>query len=124
MASSSRASSPITEAEASVFASLSDPTRRQLVQWLSEGGPATATELARRLPISRQAVAKHLVILQASGLVTPTKDGRDVRFRLQAGPLTGAMEWMAALAARWDERLEALSRLLGSSGEQDARRLR
>ena len=107
-----------------MFAALSDPTRRQLVQWLSEDGPATATELARRLPISRQAVAKHLAILQASGLVTTTKNGRDVRFRLQAEPLTHAMEWMAALAARWDERLEALSRLLVSTGEQDDRRLR
>lgn len=114
MTSSSSSSWPVGEAGASVFAALADPTRRQIVQWLSQGGPATATELARRLPISRQAVAKHLTALQSCGLATPRKEGRDVRFRLEPEPLTAAMEWMAALAARWDERLEALSRLLRS----------
>jgi DNA-binding transcriptional ArsR family regulator len=95
-----------------VFAALADPTRRRLVEWLSEGGPATATQLARRLPISRQAVVKHLGILAGAGLVLADRQGREVRFRLRSGPLADAMEWMAALAARWDERLEALRRLV------------
>jgi len=53
-----------------------------------------------------------LEVLQDAGLVVSRKEGRDVRFRLRAEPLTAAMEWMAALAARWDERLEARSRLV------------
>ena len=93
-----------------VFEALSDPTRRQLVEWLSEGGPATATQLARRLPMTRQAVVKHLGILSEANLVVSGRQGREVRFRLKSGPLADAMEWMAALAARWDERLEALRR--------------
>jgi DNA-binding transcriptional ArsR family regulator len=93
-----------------VFAALSDPTRRQLVEWLSEGGPATATQLARQLPMTRQAVVKHLGVLAEADLVESGRQGREVRFRLKPGPLADAMEWMAAAAARWDERLEALRR--------------
>jgi DNA-binding transcriptional ArsR family regulator len=94
---------------------LADPTRRRIIDWLVEGGPATATELARRLPISRQAVAKHLAALDRAGLVVGRKEGRDLRFRLRAEPLTDAMQWMAALAARWDQRLEDLQRHLSES---------
>jgi len=85
-----------------VFAALSDPTRRRIVRLLVERGPATATELSRRLPITRQAVVKHLGALEAAGLVAGPKVGRERRFRLRPRPLTQAMEWMAALAARWD----------------------
>jgi DNA-binding transcriptional ArsR family regulator len=91
-----------------IFDALADPTRRLLVEWLAEGGPATATQLAKRLPISRQAVVKHLAILAEAGVVLSQRKGREVRLRLQPEPLTAAMEWMAALAARWDGRLEAL----------------
>ena len=97
-----------------VFAALADPTRRRIINWLVEGGPATATELARRLPITRQAVAKHLAALDRAGLVTGRKEGRDVRYRLRAEPLTDAMQWMAALAARWDQRLDDLRRHLSA----------
>jgi DNA-binding transcriptional ArsR family regulator len=107
---------------AAVFSALADPTRRQLVQWLSEAGPATATELARRLPITRQAVAKHLGALGAAGLVVAARQGRDVRYRLRPEPLVGATEWMAALAAAWDERLEALARLVAPAGRSAGRR--
>jgi DNA-binding transcriptional ArsR family regulator len=87
-----------------VFAALSDPTRRRVVRWLVESGPATATELARRLPMSRQAVAKHLAAMETAGLVARSKQGRDVRYRLRPEPLTHAMEWMAAISGRWDQR--------------------
>jgi DNA-binding transcriptional ArsR family regulator len=95
-----------------VFAALAEPTRRAIIDLLVEGGPSTATELARQLPISRQAVAKHLTALYRAGLVLGRKEGRDVRFRLRAEPLTDAMQWMAALAARWDQRLDALQQHL------------
>lgn len=109
-----QADAPPSSGGAGVFAALADPTRRRLIEWLSEGGPATATTLASRLPISRQAVAKHLAALEGAGLVAARREGRDVRYRLRPEPLTMAMEWMAVLAARWDERLEALAGLLRS----------
>jgi predicted ArsR family transcriptional regulator len=76
-------------------------------------GPATATGLARRLPVSRQAVAKHLDALEAAGLVVGTREGREMRFRLQPRPMAETMQWMAALAAKWDERLVALVEHVG-----------
>jgi DNA-binding transcriptional ArsR family regulator len=87
-----------------VFAALSDPTRRRIVRWLVESGPATATELARRLPITRQAVAKHLAAMETAGLVDRSKRGREVRYRLRPEPLAHATEWMAAISRRWDQR--------------------
>lgn len=91
---------------------LADPTRRRIVAWLSEDGPATATELARRLPMTRQGVARHLEVLGAAGVVRAAREGRDVRYRLQPGPIIAAAGWMAAAAAGWDERLAALAALV------------
>jgi DNA-binding transcriptional ArsR family regulator len=95
-----------------LFAALADPTRRAILDWLAEGGPATSTELARRLPMTRQAVAKHLASLEAAGLVRSERVGREVRHRLDPEPLSKAMRWMSLLAARWDERLRLLRDLL------------
>lgn len=67
----------------SVLAALSDPRRRQLLDLLSEQGEATATTLAGRLPISRQAVVKHLVVLDAAGLVSASRLGREVRYAVR-----------------------------------------
>jgi DNA-binding transcriptional ArsR family regulator len=94
-----------------VLAAMADPTRRQLLSILAAGGPATATELAEGLPISRQAVAKHLVVLGAAGLVTSAKLGRDVRFDVHTGALTSTAEWLAALASEWDVRLASIKRI-------------
>ena len=94
-----------------VFAALSDPTRRQVVQCLAEA-PATATELAGRVPISRQAVAKHLTLLDDAGLVSSVRAGRELRFHLTPAPFADAMGWMADVGARWDRRLQALHRHL------------
>ncbi len=102
--------SPRRDAAGPVFAALADPTRRHLVRHLAEGGEATATELADILPITRQAVSKHLALLEQAGLVAATRQGREVRYRLSTPPLAEAMEWMAAVGARWDERLAALDR--------------
>lgn len=95
-----------------VFAALSDPTRRGVIRALSEGGPSTVTELAARLPVTRQAVTKHLDALEEAGLVAATADGRSRRYRLTPGPMTRAMSWMAEVGAEWDERLEDLRRHL------------
>ena len=91
-----------------VFHALADPTRRHVVERLAERGSVTATEVASDLPISRQAVAKHLAALADAGLVEARREGRETRYRLEAEPLAGAMSWMAGVGGRWDERLAAL----------------
>ena len=103
------------EAPDSVFDALADPTRRRLLTLVGELGGATATELARELPVSRQAVSKHLAVLSAAGLVASDREGREVRYRLTPQPLSEAMAWMAGVGAQWDRRLEALQRRLARS---------
>lgn len=71
-------------------------------------GSATATELARELPVTRQAVAKQLGALADAGLVRPTRAGRETRYEVTPGPLADALEWMVSVGAAWDERLGAL----------------
>jgi DNA-binding transcriptional ArsR family regulator len=95
-----------------VFAALADPSRRTVVELLAARGSATATELARELPVTRQAVSKHLGALGAAGLVTCTREGREARYRLTPRPLVDAADWMARVGADWDERLETLRRQL------------
>jgi DNA-binding transcriptional ArsR family regulator len=99
-----------------ILAAMADPTRRQLLATLAERGPATATELAASLPITRQAVAKHLTVLSAAGLVASARQGRDVRFRVQSGGLAVTAHWLAALAAEWDDRLAAIKRIAEGGG--------
>jgi DNA-binding transcriptional ArsR family regulator len=91
-----------------VFAALSDPTRRAVISSLSQDGPSTVTELAGRLPVTRQAVTKHLEALEQAGLVASDQRGRGARFRLTPRPMTEVMRWMADVGGEWDERLEAL----------------
>jgi DNA-binding transcriptional ArsR family regulator len=101
------------EAEAvaeQVFAALADPTRRALLAALAAAGPATATDLASRLPITRQAVAKHLALLAEAGLVKAEPgERRRVRYRLQSTPMQVAQQFLAALARDWDSPLGALA---------------
>jgi DNA-binding transcriptional ArsR family regulator len=93
-----------------VFSALSDPTRRAVIRSLSDGGPATLARLAEKLPVTRQAVSKHLAALEQAGLVTATAAGRRRTYRLTPGPLTEAMGWMVDVGAEWDSRLDALRR--------------
>ena len=97
-----------------VFSALADPTRRQVMRCLSEGGASSATDLAARLPVTRQAVAKHLGALTDAGLVVPERQGRQVLYRLTPAPLADAMSWMASVGAEWDARLAALRRHVDS----------
>jgi DNA-binding transcriptional ArsR family regulator len=96
-----------------VFTALADPTRRSLLAALAADGPATATDLAQRLPITRQAVAKHLALLAEAGLVAGEPgEGRRVRYQLRSAPMQVAQQYLAALARDWDRPLDALSRHL------------
>jgi DNA-binding transcriptional ArsR family regulator len=101
---------PGTEAVAEqVFAALADPTRRAILAALASGGPATATDLAARLPITRQAIAKHLALLAQAGLVTAEPgERRRVRYRVQSAPMQVAQQFLAALARDWESPLGAL----------------
>jgi len=106
---------PDTEAIAEqVFIALADPTRRSILAALASNGPATATDLADRLPITRQAIAKHLALLVEVGLVTAEPgERRRVRYRLRSAPMQVAQQFLAALARDWDGRLDALRGHLG-----------
>jgi DNA-binding transcriptional ArsR family regulator len=102
----------VTSGEAradAVFGALADPTRRHLLSAISEH-PATATELAGGVPISRQAVVKHLGALADAGLLERERAGREVRYRVTPAPLSDAVSWMAQVGGQWDDRLAALSR--------------
>jgi DNA-binding transcriptional ArsR family regulator len=91
-----------------VFEALADPVRRRLLAELS-ASPATATELAAGLPISRQAVAKHLASLSQVGLLSRERSGRAVRYRLTPEPLLETLAWMATVGQEWDTRLQRLA---------------
>jgi DNA-binding transcriptional ArsR family regulator len=93
-----------------VFAALADPSRRYLVERLAHLGSSTPTELASELPMTRQAVAKHLAALEHAGLVRARREGRQTVYRPDPAPLRDATAWMDRVGVEWDARLEALAR--------------
>ncbi|MYW69809.1 metalloregulator ArsR/SmtB family transcription factor [Streptomyces sp. SID8379] len=107
----------------SVLAALADPTRRQLLELLAAQDEATATTLAARLPVSRQAVVKHLAVLDAAGLVSNSRVGREVRYTVRPAALDATARWMASLAADWDRRLAKIKRVAEAT-DLDARSAR
>ena len=107
-------------AEDAVFGALSDGTRRNLLARLCELGEASATDLARELPVTRQAVQKHLVTLSDAGLVAARRAGREVLYRPTPAPMSDAMAWMAEVGGQWDERRAALERQLARAGRASA----
>ncbi len=95
-----------------VFGALSDRTRRTLLATIASGPASTATELAASLPISRQAVVKHLNALADAGLLQRERAGREVRYSVTPAPLSDAVYWMTEVGEQWDERLAVLGRQL------------
>jgi DNA-binding transcriptional ArsR family regulator len=98
---------------AAVFGALGDPTRRRLLSEIADRPSLTATELATGLPISRQAVVKHLNALSDAGLLQRERAGREVRYSVTPAPLSDAVSWMAEVGGQWDQRLAALASALG-----------
>jgi DNA-binding transcriptional ArsR family regulator len=95
-----------------VFSALADSTRRQLFRAVAQRAPVTATELAADLPITRQAVAKHLTLLADAGLVVPRRVGRETQYEARPANLDEVTRWVAETGAAWDERLVRLRRRL------------
>jgi ArsR family transcriptional regulator, cadmium/lead-responsive transcriptional repressor len=98
-----------------LWSAIADPTRRRLLDALLERGEATTTTLAEGLPVTRQAVAKHLVVLNRVGLVEGQRRGREVHYAVRPERLDVAGEAMARVAAQWDRRLARIKRLAESA---------
>jgi DNA-binding transcriptional ArsR family regulator len=98
-----------------VFAALADSTRRTVLRTVVTDGPITATVIADDLPVSRQAIAKHLQVLQGAGLVRAERAGRESRYEATTAALRSAVDWIEATDAAW-------SRRLGDLGREVARR--
>ena len=94
-----------------VLVALADPMRRRLLDALSTHPHATATSLAEKLPVTRQAIVKHLAVLEQAGLVEARKHGREVRFAVLPERLESTAQWMVGVAAAWDHRLSTIKRL-------------
>jgi DNA-binding transcriptional ArsR family regulator len=98
--------------DAPIFAALADPMRRSLLINLAESSPRTATQLAADYPITRQGILKHLMILEAAGLVAVAQKGREKRYTLRPEPLGEIDQWIKDLGAKWDARLLRLKALI------------
>ena len=98
-----------------LWAAVADPTRRRMLDVLLTEGEGTATTLARDLPVTRQAVAKHLAVLHRAGLVEGARQGREVRYAVRPQQLDAAARSMASVAARWDQRLMAIKQIAEST---------
>jgi len=101
----------VTDELGRVFAALADPTRREVVETLMRDGSTSAPALTSSLPITRQAVAKHLATLDSAGLIERMPgSGREVRYRLREGALGPASTWLSETEAAWDRRLDRLKK--------------
>lgn len=99
------------QADDELWSAIGDPSRRQVLDLLVREGEVSASWLAGRVPFTRQAVSKHLGVLEAAGLVRRRKQGREILYTVEADRLDEATRAMADLAAQWDRRLAAVKRL-------------
>ncbi len=94
-----------------VLAALADPMRRQVLDLVAARGPVSASALANELPVSRQAIVKHLAVLERAELVASQRAGRENCFSVRSDALDATASWMASLAARWDSRLAKIKKI-------------
>ncbi len=100
-----------TQADDELWSAIADPSRRRILDLLVSHGDVSASWLAEHVPFTRQAVSKHLAVLEEAGLVSRHKQGREVLYQVDAARLDQATQALADLAARWDQRLNAIKRL-------------
>ena len=94
-----------------LWSAVGDPTRRRMLDLLLVGGDGTATSLSEQLPVTRQAVAKHLAVLDRVGLVHGAAVGRERRFRVDDAQLARAAAQLASVGSDWDGRLSRIARI-------------
>ncbi len=100
-----------TQPDDELWSAIGDPSRRRVLDLLVSGGEATASALAGQVPFSRQAVSKHLAVLENAGLIVRRKDGREVLYRVDPQRLDDASTAMAQVAQVWERRLGAIKRI-------------
>ena len=110
------------QADDELWSAIGDPSRRRVLDLLVSNGEVSASWLAGRVPFSRQAVSKHLVVLERTGLVSRRKHGKEVLYQVEADRLDQATRAMAELAAEWDQRLNAIKRLAEAAHAEDKQR--
>ena len=103
--------STVVEEVDELWSAIGDPTRRRVLDVILDRGEATATVVAGELPVTRQAVAKHIAVLGRAGLVEARREGREVRYAVRPQRLDAAARSMASVAAQWDARLVAIKRI-------------
>ncbi|HEY3878188.1 MAG TPA: metalloregulator ArsR/SmtB family transcription factor [Trebonia sp.] len=108
-------------ADDELWSAIGDPSRRQVLDLLVSHGDASASALAGQVAFSRQAVAKHLAVLEQAGLIQRRKQGREVLYQVQADRLDQAARAMAGLAAQWDQRLAVIKRLAEAAHAENQR---
>jgi ArsR family transcriptional regulator, cadmium/lead-responsive transcriptional repressor len=110
------------QADDELWSAIAEPSRRQVLDLLVSNGEVSASWLAERVPFSRQAVSKHLVVLERAGLISRRKQGREVLYQVEAGRLDQATRTMAEVAAQWDRRLATIKRLAETAHAENKRR--
>lgn len=113
-----------TEPDDVLWSAIADPSRRRVLDLLVRGGEASASTLAGQVPFSRQAVSKHLGVLEQAGLIRRRKQGREVLYQVDADRLDQAAQAMAEVAKRWDGRLSTIKRLAEAMHAQTLERNR
>jgi ArsR family transcriptional regulator, cadmium/lead-responsive transcriptional repressor len=99
------------EVDDDLWSAIGDPTRRRMLDLLLADGDGTATTLGRQLPVTRQAVAKHLSVLDRAGLVQAAPAGREKRYRVDDAQLARAVAQLASVGSAWDARLRRIKRI-------------
>jgi DNA-binding transcriptional ArsR family regulator len=110
-----------TSADDALWAAIAEPSRRRVLDLLVRGGEATASALAADVPFTRQAVIKHLAVLEQAALVTRRREGREVRFRVDAGRLDEAARVVASVASEWERRLVDIKQIAEARYKRDSR---
>jgi DNA-binding transcriptional ArsR family regulator len=105
-----------------LWSAIADPSRRQVLDLLVSNGAVSASWLAGRVPFSRQAVSKHLAVLERTGLISRRKQGREVLYQVEAGRLGQAAKAMAQVAAQWDRRLAMIKQLAEAAHAENKKR--
>ena len=101
----------VDEVDDDLWSAIGDPTRRRMLDLLLADGDGTATTLSQRMPVTRQAVAKHLGVLDRVGLVRATPAGREKRYRVDDAQLARAVAQLSSVGSAWDARLQRIKRI-------------